>query len=82
MGIHTEEVFHHIWSPGLALLRAVDAAQTDAFCVLVVQDFEGVAVDHADNFGNNGAPDDAGSVEHWRGHGRGLVDRSRRKQEA
>jgi hypothetical protein len=31
---------------GLALLRAVDAAQADAFRVLVVEDFEGVIVTH------------------------------------
>jgi len=35
---------------GWALLRAVDAAQADAFRVLVVQDFEGVAVED----GNDG----------------------------
>jgi hypothetical protein len=33
----------------LALLRAVDAAQADAFRVLVVQDFEGVAVEDGDD---------------------------------
>ena len=33
---------------GLALLRAVDAAQTDTFMVLVVQDFDGVAVNYPD----------------------------------
>ena len=30
---------------GLALLRAVDAAEADAFRVAIVQDFEGVAVE-------------------------------------
>jgi hypothetical protein len=29
---------------GLAFLRAVDAAETDAFWALIVQDFDGVAV--------------------------------------
>jgi hypothetical protein len=33
----------------LALLRAVDAAQADAFMVSVVEDFEGVAVVDADD---------------------------------
>ncbi len=30
---------------GLALLRTVDAVQPDAFSVVVVQDFDGVAVE-------------------------------------
>ena len=34
---------------GLALLGAVDAAQTDAFGVVIVQDFEGVAVEDGDD---------------------------------
>lgn len=34
---------------GLALLRAVDAAQADTFRVLVVEDFDGVAVEDGDN---------------------------------
>jgi hypothetical protein len=34
---------------GCALLRAVDAAQADAFRVLVVQDFEDVAVEDGDD---------------------------------
>jgi hypothetical protein len=34
---------------GWALLRAVDAAQADAFRVLVVQDFECVAVEDGDD---------------------------------
>jgi len=34
----------------LALLRAVDAAEADAFSALVVQDFEGVAVEDGDDF--------------------------------
>jgi hypothetical protein len=33
---------------GLALLRAVDATQTDAFSVAVVQDFNGVDVEDGD----------------------------------
>ena len=38
-------VLHHIiWSPGLAFLRAADATEADALRVLVVQDFDGVAV--------------------------------------
>ena len=34
---------------GLAFLRAVDAAEADAFRVLVVQDFDGVAVEDGDD---------------------------------
>ncbi|MGH7181827.1 MAG: hypothetical protein ACREJN_07615 [Nitrospiraceae bacterium] len=34
---------------GLALLRAVDTAQTDAFSVLIEQDFDGVAVEDRDD---------------------------------
>lgn len=34
---------------GLFLLRTVDAAEADTFGVLVVQDFEGVAVDDGDD---------------------------------
>ena len=33
----------------LAFLRAVNAAEADAFRVLVVQNFDGVAVEDADN---------------------------------
>jgi hypothetical protein len=29
---------HHIWSPGLAFLRAVDAVEADSFSVVIVQD--------------------------------------------
>jgi len=42
-------VLHHIWSPGSAFLRAVDATETDAFRVLVVQDFDGVAIEDGDD---------------------------------
>ncbi len=34
---------------GWALLRPVDATQADAFRVLVVEDFEGVAVEDGDD---------------------------------
>ena len=34
---------------GLAFLRAVDAAEADAFRVVVVQDFDGVAVEDGDD---------------------------------
>jgi len=34
---------------GLALLRAVDPTEADAFSVVAVQDFDGVAVDHSYN---------------------------------
>lgn len=33
---------------GLAFLRAVDPAEADAFSVVIVQNFEGVAVDYPD----------------------------------
>jgi hypothetical protein len=33
----------------LAFLRAVNPAETDAFRVLVVQDFDGVAVENGDD---------------------------------
>jgi hypothetical protein len=36
---------------GSYLLRAVNAVETDAFCMVVVQDFEGVTVEN----GNDGA---------------------------
>lgn len=34
---------------GLLFLRTIDAAEADAFRVLVVQDFEGVAVEDGDD---------------------------------
>jgi hypothetical protein len=34
-----------MWLPGLAFLRAIDAAEADAFMVVAVQDLEGVAVE-------------------------------------
>jgi hypothetical protein len=34
---------------GLAFLGAIDTAQADTFCFVVVQDFEGVAVEDGDN---------------------------------
>ena len=37
-------------SEGLALLRAVDPAEADTFRVLVVEDFDGVAVEDADDW--------------------------------
>ena len=37
---------------GLAFFGAVDAVETDAFGVVVVQDFEGVAVDRNDRRGD------------------------------
>jgi len=37
---------------GLAFLRAVDPAEADTFRVLVVQDFEGVAVEDEDDGGS------------------------------
>ena len=37
------------WLVGVNLLRAVDAAEADAFRVVVVQDFELVAVEEGDD---------------------------------
>jgi hypothetical protein len=37
------------WAVGLALLRAVDAVQADTFGVVIVQDFERVAVEDGDD---------------------------------
>jgi hypothetical protein len=34
---------------GLGLLRAVDAAEADTFRALIVQHFDGVAVEHGDD---------------------------------
>ena len=51
-----EEVLHHMWSPGLAFLRAVHATEADAFSAVVVQDFERIAVKDGD--------DGAGWVSH------------------
>ena len=34
---------------GLAFLRAVDPAEADAFSAIVMQDFEGVAVEDGDD---------------------------------
>jgi hypothetical protein len=34
---------------GLAFLRAIDPAEADTFSVVVVQDFEGVTVEYADD---------------------------------
>jgi hypothetical protein len=42
----------HAWRTSrkrLALLRAVEAVETDAFRVLVVQDFEGIAFEDGDD---------------------------------
>jgi hypothetical protein len=41
---------------GLAFLRTVDPTESDTFRVLVVQDFDGVAVEDADLFGRNVFP--------------------------
>ncbi len=46
---------------GLAFLRAIDPAEADAFRVLVVQDFDGVAVEDGD--------DEAGEICHNSGTG-------------
>ena len=40
---------------GLALLRAINAAVADAFSVVVVQDFEGVAVEDPDDGAGEGS---------------------------
>ena len=42
----------------LAFLRVVDAAETDAFRMLVVQDFDGIALDDPNySSGEGGGPD-------------------------
>ena len=38
-----------MWSRGLAFLRAIDVTEADAFRVVIVQDFEGVAVKDRDD---------------------------------
>ena len=42
-------VLHHIGSPGLAFLRAIDVAEANTLRVGVVQDFDGVAVEDGHN---------------------------------
>jgi hypothetical protein len=42
----------------LALLRAIDPAETDAFSAVVVQNFDGVAVEDADDL-----PGEVGSCQ-------------------
>jgi hypothetical protein len=37
-----------MWSRGLAFLRAVDTTETDAFKMVIVQDFNSVAVKDGD----------------------------------
>ena len=48
----------------IALFRTVDAAEANALCVIVVQDFESVAIEDAYNLANTGAPDNAGDVQY------------------
>ena len=43
------------------------AGKTDTFRVLVVQDFERVAVKETNNFANPGAPVDTGSLQYCAG---------------
>jgi hypothetical protein len=38
-----------MWSPGLAFLRAVDATEMDAFRMVIVQDFNSVAIKDGDD---------------------------------
>ena len=65
----------------LAFLWTVDAAETDTLRVLVVQDFEGVAVEDANNLANTDAPDNGGGSPYCGGMRGGFVDRSRREQQ-
>ncbi|MGH7146773.1 MAG: hypothetical protein ACREIJ_02590 [Nitrospiraceae bacterium] len=48
-----------------AMLRAVDAAEADALRVVVVQDFDGVAVENA----NDGAGEVGGIYKSWNEQG-------------
>jgi hypothetical protein len=59
----------------VALFRTVDAAEVNALCVIVVQDFESVAIEDAYNLANTGAPDNAGNVQYcgaWEGLSRSV----------
>jgi hypothetical protein len=64
------------WSLSAARIPDILAG---TFRVLVVQDFDGVAVEDANNLANTGAPDNAGNVQHC-GAWKGLSRRSRREQ--
>ena len=46
---------------GLALLRAVDTTESDAFSAVVVQDFDGVAVEDT----NDGAGEIGSEYRRW-----------------
>jgi hypothetical protein len=46
----------------LAFLRAIDPVETDAFRALVVQDFEGVAVEDADDLASYVGGENAAAV--------------------
>jgi len=60
-------------------LYFADPAETDTLRVLDVKDFDGVAVEYANNLANTGAPDNAGNVQYC-GAWEGLNRRSRREQ--
>ena len=54
----------------LALLRAVDTTEADAFWVLIVQDFEGVAVEDANGFSTEVCSDKGVDYDKSNGQGR------------
>src|SRR5438093_71073 len=56
---------------GLAFLRAVDAAEADTFGVLVVQDFDGIAVEDGD--------DGAGEISNGSGGAEQEQEKAERK---
>jgi hypothetical protein len=49
--------------------RLIAYVQSDAFSVLVVHDFDGIAIEDGDNLGNPSAPDDTGSILYCGGMG-------------
>jgi hypothetical protein len=65
----------------VAFLWTVDAAEAHTLRVLVVQDFEGVVVEDANNLANTGTLNNARSVPYCGGMRGSFVDRSRREQQ-
>jgi len=49
LGFRRAIKLHSVRWRNLAVFRAVDAVQADAFSVVVVQDFDGVAVENGDD---------------------------------
>ena len=55
-----------VFAVGVAILRAVDATETDTFSLAVVQDFEGVAVEDGDHGTGEGGCNTAGGKDQSR----------------